>query len=513
MIDLEALKEQLKLLGHELPPDQITSILKDMNIDFNPGVSPEQSIPDYSPAVPGYENTSANPSGHATYYSGNSERAYSAHLGADSLSAPTAQPRENDSSNYYANSACMRSQYGLEGAQGPDPANSLAAGVGKPRGPPFPHSSSYKFTSTQDASDRLHENSASTAAPDFAATTARLDDAFTRFAEYEYNGDDEDVLRHLSSMDLGNEFMKACALPVSKLGAPKTGRNMGEAPIRAGVWEDEEGRLGLEVADTGPEHPIPAPLRAGLWEDEEGRLGLEGADAGRDHSHADVRDQRPDKSEDLGASAVERWQVEFKELEREAMVAEGLDGKRRDGPQAPQSGGGATVNWGPSLKVVLQPKGATGPQSGGGAATKGGYSQHTSRRTSAGGEIGISQARPAKYDWHEHLRSTSPTNKSVASHSSRHSTADSRVGGPPGTKKGKVDRVARYQELQKQWSKDKFLKSSAPTGSRIPASATSTARRNVNFHTHFAVLHAAEAAEKESALRQARSKSSSDMKV
>ena len=37
MIELEALKEQLRLLGHSLPDDQIANILRDMNIDFSDG--------------------------------------------------------------------------------------------------------------------------------------------------------------------------------------------------------------------------------------------------------------------------------------------------------------------------------------------------------------------------------------------------------------------------------------------------------------------------------------------
>lgn len=35
MIELTALREQLKLLGHNLPEDQIVGILKEMNIDFD----------------------------------------------------------------------------------------------------------------------------------------------------------------------------------------------------------------------------------------------------------------------------------------------------------------------------------------------------------------------------------------------------------------------------------------------------------------------------------------------
>jgi len=33
MIDFQALKQQLKLLGHHLPDDQIRSILADMKVD------------------------------------------------------------------------------------------------------------------------------------------------------------------------------------------------------------------------------------------------------------------------------------------------------------------------------------------------------------------------------------------------------------------------------------------------------------------------------------------------
>lgn len=34
MIDFQALKAQLKLLGHELPDEQVAAILKDMNIQY-----------------------------------------------------------------------------------------------------------------------------------------------------------------------------------------------------------------------------------------------------------------------------------------------------------------------------------------------------------------------------------------------------------------------------------------------------------------------------------------------
>lgn len=34
MIELDALKEQLRLLGHDLPDEQIMGILRDMNIDL-----------------------------------------------------------------------------------------------------------------------------------------------------------------------------------------------------------------------------------------------------------------------------------------------------------------------------------------------------------------------------------------------------------------------------------------------------------------------------------------------
>ena len=48
MIELGALKEQLKLLGHgDLPDDQIVNILKEMNIDFDlpPPALPGACVP------------------------------------------------------------------------------------------------------------------------------------------------------------------------------------------------------------------------------------------------------------------------------------------------------------------------------------------------------------------------------------------------------------------------------------------------------------------------------------
>ncbi len=44
MIELDALKEQLRLLGHDLPDDQICAILKDMNIDHVTTAEPASSL-------------------------------------------------------------------------------------------------------------------------------------------------------------------------------------------------------------------------------------------------------------------------------------------------------------------------------------------------------------------------------------------------------------------------------------------------------------------------------------
>eukprot|EP00955_Chlamydomonas_euryale_P103876 365530-Chlamydomonas_euryale.AAC.13 len=42
MIELDALREQLRLLGHDLPDDQIVTILEEMNIDFSADAAGER---------------------------------------------------------------------------------------------------------------------------------------------------------------------------------------------------------------------------------------------------------------------------------------------------------------------------------------------------------------------------------------------------------------------------------------------------------------------------------------
>ncbi|KXZ51672.1 hypothetical protein GPECTOR_11g124 [Gonium pectorale] len=70
-----------------------------------------------------------------------------------------------------------------------------------------------------------------------------------------------------------------------------------------------------------------------------------------------------------------------------------------------------------------------------------------------------------------------------------------------GTKTGtkKVDRVQRYQELQQEWSQNRFLKQAG-------GATRSTARKPVNFHNYFASLHAAEEVERKRMLRETREK-------
>jgi hypothetical protein len=53
MIDLAALRTQLKLLGHNLPDEQVMAILKDMNIDFDAGPDPDAQQPGTEDLEPG----------------------------------------------------------------------------------------------------------------------------------------------------------------------------------------------------------------------------------------------------------------------------------------------------------------------------------------------------------------------------------------------------------------------------------------------------------------------------
>lgn len=75
MIELTALREQLKLLGHNLPEDQIISILKEMNIDYEDKGSQASGTPNVlsagsplSPNEPHRANPSSQSSGHPSHH-------------------------------------------------------------------------------------------------------------------------------------------------------------------------------------------------------------------------------------------------------------------------------------------------------------------------------------------------------------------------------------------------------------------------------------------------------------
>ncbi|GIL71732.1 hypothetical protein Vretimale_832 [Volvox reticuliferus] len=68
----------------------------------------------------------------------------------------------------------------------------------------------------------------------------------------------------------------------------------------------------------------------------------------------------------------------------------------------------------------------------------------------------------------------------------------------------KVDRVLRYQQLQQEWSQNRFLKQAGGTN-------RGTSRKPVNFHSHFASLHAAEEAERQRMLRETRARTKKEL--
>ncbi|PNH11436.1 hypothetical protein TSOC_001708 [Tetrabaena socialis] len=102
------------------------------------------------------------------------------------------------------------------------------------------------------------------------------------------------------------------------------------------------------------------------------------------------------------------------------------------------------------------------------------------------------QARPLYDD-----ESDSST-RSLASRAS----ASSRGGGR-GAKK--VDRVQRYHQMQAEWSQSRFLKQAGGQPAR------GTNRKPVNFHSHFAAMHAAEDAGRQRLLRETRAKTKQDL--
>ncbi|KAG2425813.1 hypothetical protein HXX76_013438 [Chlamydomonas incerta] len=101
-------------------------------------------------------------------------------------------------------------------------------------------------------------------------------------------------------------------------------------------------------------------------------------------------------------------------------------------------------------------------------------------------------------------RSLSPqaSHRSFMSRASSASRATTRAGGPGGA--AKVDRVKRYQQLAAEWGSNSFL-------NKAGGASKGTSRKPVNFHSHFASLHAAEEAERQRVLKDARAKTKKEL--
>ncbi|PNW73082.1 hypothetical protein CHLRE_14g618250v5 [Chlamydomonas reinhardtii] len=101
-------------------------------------------------------------------------------------------------------------------------------------------------------------------------------------------------------------------------------------------------------------------------------------------------------------------------------------------------------------------------------------------------------------------RSLSPqaSHRSFMSRASSASRATTRAGGPGGAVK--VDRVKRYQQLAAEWGSNRFLNKAGGAGK-------GTSRKPVNFHSHFASLHAAEEAERQRVLKETRAKTKKEL--
>ncbi|KAL6757902.1 hypothetical protein V8C86DRAFT_3094389 [Haematococcus lacustris] len=136
--------------------------------------------------------------------------------------------------------------------------------------------------------------------------------------------------------------------------------------------------------------------------------------------------------------------------------------------------------------------------------------------------------RPAKYNWEDQLRGAdqgpgsrpgpgSVAGRSVSLQSVRSSSVSGSLG-PPGARVRKVDRVARYQQLQQGWTRDSFLASThisnggkASVAAAPKKNAVATSRKPLNFHAYFKAMHAAESAEQAMLLKLSRAKTSHDL--
>ncbi|KAG2447542.1 hypothetical protein HYH02_007466 [Chlamydomonas schloesseri] len=178
-------------------------------------------------------------------------------------------------------------------------------------------------------------------------------------------------------------------------------------------------------------------------------------------------------------------------------------------PQSAGGGGRAGAGKAPAAAAVAAVGGAGRPGSAavprGVSASAGAQAQRAglARDPYANDDAWLGVARGHDLDAPGRSLSPQASHRSFMSRASSASRATTRGGGGPGGAP-KVDRVKRYQQLAAEWGSNRFLKQAA-------GGSKGTTRKPVNFHSHFASLHAAEEAERQRVLKETRAKTKKEL--
>ncbi|GAX85616.1 hypothetical protein CEUSTIGMA_g13031.t1 [Chlamydomonas eustigma] len=530
MIELSALKEQLRLLGHDnLPDDQIVNILREMNVDFQFEGSDDEG-PDDDIAA-NYEGLR----GHAGFNSINEKFAQSAltdqythipecHKNDLPLQyAPIDEHERPESSDTSVrgqdhckmpqdrlDSVNLRQDFGDRDAFSDRKHSHEWYGVVQPSVSPRP-----------GCLDHIDLNKPPTATDCAALTIPR-----TQLSSHHRL----DQCRLTQGHELGSDVAALPAASKKQVSFKNSmlRANNGQTVQRSVLWEEDEDDADIQPdEDTGTVPDVGLDKKASSYQNKitqsytqvpsnytvfktRGLSSHEDEEADEDVYYHHRRGAGQDMYRDHSTYS-DKVPVAFSK--KSSLVSKGV-GRTASHPASLSHSGGPLSSHAPMSHLhaheivhVARQGYPLGPE------------HKAALRAAAVAASGSDcPAGATKYKWHEHLRSTSPTASSVISlprslapeASSRSSAGGRRSGLKPGAVK-KVDRVQRYQQLQQGWSKDKFLRSSqtaATSGPRQPGPAN---RKPSNFHTYFAVMHAVEAAEKERMLKQARNKTTSKL--
>ncbi|GLC61720.1 hypothetical protein PLESTB_001795600 [Pleodorina starrii] len=474
MIDLKALKEQLKLLGHDLPDEQVVAILKEMNIDFagepsdltdslrgpakTPGAFDEDAL------FPGPPRTGSI----LDNFQGRPPQPPHQQHGAASAAAaasPQAAAVEGFTYGYTspAQSAAAGQYYGkpLSGMlPRTGPAAGHTHGAGSSSGPQAAGSEDrddcYDYDSEDDV-DAAEEQGAS----------GRFCVAGTSGASGSACGHPDVHQARMAASDLAGGRSSS---GVGMRGLAPPGRDIADRLGRVSLNEPAvaDGKASVKGMETVRRHSSAA-----------GATRPTGATAARDQ-HYKAHGQRQSFPADRGTRTMPPHGLGEEEEEDEES-----DVVLSDPDKDPLHLGGSLqdLRWPPPEGPGAHERAAQDPY----AAWLGGrgdpLATHLADALLAQGQL-----------------SPQASNRSIASRAtSRYSTGSKRGGGPK-----KVDRVQRYQQLQQEWSQNRFLKQASGASRGI-------SRKPVNFHSHFASLHAAEEAERQRMLRDTRAKTKKEL--